>query len=126
MATYYAPTERSLTHSNIRLECDPALIRAIWKADSLDALVTVYPAADGDIIPPYGRLPSLREAKRQAIDHAAGFHGVMHLGWHRRKQAHIYYLDAGDPYAPTLIFCGDRMTIGCWGDLVERGDIIDY
>src|SRR5690606_23049987 len=123
MTTYYAPAERNLTHSKIRLDCDPALIRAIWKADSLDALVEVYPAADGDIIPRHGRLPSLREAKRAAIDDAAGSHGVTHLGWRRRKPGHSYHLSAGGPDVPTLSFCGDRMAIGWWGDLVARGCI---
>lgn len=123
MTTYYAPTTRALSHRNIRLDCDPELVRAIWKADSLDELAKVYPEADGTIIPRYGRLPSLRTAKREAINQAAGFHGVLHLGWHRRNHAHVYYLNAGDAYAPTLIFCGNRMTVGCWGDLVERGYI---
>ena len=126
MPTYYAPAERNLAHSKIRLDCDPALVRAIWKARDLDELAEIYPEADGTVIPRYGRLPSLRTAKREAINHAAGFHGVLYLGQHRRNRAPVYYLNAGDPYAATLIFCGDRMTVGCWGDLAERGYIADY
>ena len=123
MPTFYAPTARALAHQNIRLDCDPKLIRAIWKARDLDELAEIYPAADGTIIPRYGRLPSLRTAKRGAINQAAGFHGVLYLGQHRRNHAPVYYLNAGDPYAATLIFCGDRMTLGCWGDLIERGTV---
>lgn len=31
------------------------------------------------------------------------------------------YVNMGDPYVETLIFCYDagRYTVGCWGDLVE-------
>lgn len=32
------------------------------------------------------------------------------------------YLDAGDPYTPTLIYKRDtdNLYIGCWGDIAER------
>lgn len=34
---------------------------------------------------------------------------------------HIWYLNAGDTYATTLIYNSrtQRVTIGCWGDLVD-------
>ena len=36
------------------------------------------------------------------------------------EKPHIFYLNAGDTYATTLIFNyeQDRFTLGCWGDLV--------
>lgn len=111
-----APSVAILSHHNIRLDCDPELIRAIWKARDLEELVAVYPAAvDGNRLEPV-----LHVAKREAVNHAAGFHGVEYLGWHKRTGAHVYYTNAGDPYAPALIFQGRRLSVGCWGDLVER------
>lgn len=121
MRTYYAPSIKSLSHQNIRLECDPALVRAIWRAQGLTELRTVYPAAARII--ERQRFPDLASAKMESLNHAAGFHGVECLGYHKRQCRHVFYLNAGDPYAPTLIFIGDRMTVGCWGDLVESGVI---
>lgn len=117
---WIAPSLASLSHGNIRLDCEPELIRAIWKARNLDELAAVYPAADGTIIPTCGPLPKLRQAKREAVDRAAGFYGVEYLGWHKRNREHVYYANAGDTYAATLIFQGRRMLVGCWGDMVER------
>ncbi len=113
---WIAPSVASLSHQNIRLECEPELVRAIWKARNLDELAAIYPAAiDG------ARLePVLHVAKREAVNRAAGFHGVEYLGWHKRNGAHVYYTNAGDPYAPALIFQGRRLSVGCWADLVER------
>ena len=117
---WIAPSLANLSHLIIRLDCEPELIRAIWKARNLDELAAVYPAADGTIIPTCGLLPNIRQAKREALDRAAGFYGVEYLGWHKRNREHVYYANAGDPYAPTLIFQGRRLSVGCWTDLVER------
>ena len=51
------------------------------------------------------------------------FHGIEYLGIHKRSNDRVYYLNAGDPYATTLIFKGNRAFVGCWGDLVERNAI---
>ena len=66
-----------------------------------------------------GREPYLLQVKRQLLNDLAGFHGVEYLGQHRRSGRSVRYLNAGDTYATTLIFTGRRMTVGCWGDLVE-------
>lgn len=34
----------------------------------------------------------------------------------------IEYLNAGDTYATTILFVNGRYRIGCWGDIVERGN----
>lgn len=46
------------------------------------------------------------------------FHGAESL---YPEQPNIYYLNAGDTYATTLLYDHDEMefSIGCWGDLME-------
>lgn len=67
-------------------------------------------------------IPNRREA-REAVDSIIGTYGVEHLGLHKRAGEHAYYCNAGDTYAPTVLFTGLRMYVGAWGDLVERGHI---
>lgn len=118
---WIAPSAARLSHQTIRLDCEPELIRAIWKARNRDELAAVYPAAVYPAAFDFERLePVLHVAKREAVTHAAGFHGVEYLGWHKRNGSHVYYANAGDPYAPALIFQGRRLSVGCWADLVER------
>lgn len=59
-----------------------------------------------------------------AIDCIVGTHGVEGLGEGRSGDfAPPYeYLNAGDPYATTLIYSrrSHACVIGCWGDIAER------
>jgi len=57
---------------------------------------------------------------KRRIDQILETHGVEYLGKHKRTGLHVYYCNAGDTYATTVIFHGDNLTAGCWGDLVER------
>lgn len=66
-----------------------------------------------------------RAVARQRIDGILGTHGVEYLGYHRQRRIGVYYCNAGDPYANTVVFLGPVMRTGCWGDYVERGHIID-
>lgn len=54
------------------------------------------------------------------IDKIIHTHGREYLGLHRRRHDHVYYLNAGDTYNTTIIQIGIQLTVGCWGDLVER------
>lgn len=119
---YRAPSVKTL--AELKLDCEPQLIRAIWKAESRAELYRVYPQAE-PIDRAHYNAPSLRELKRQCIDCAAGYHGVEYLGWHRRKGQHVYYANAGDGYVATLLFAGNLLSVGCWADLVERGYIAE-
>lgn len=58
---------------------------------------------------------------RKKVDELIGTCGVEYLGAHKRTGLDVYYCNAGDPYATTVIFHGDNLQVGCWGDLVERG-----
>lgn len=57
---------------------------------------------------------------RERIDAILRTCGVEWLGVHKRLGKAVYYCNAGDTYATTVIFIGGRLVVGCWGDLVER------
>lgn len=129
-AAWSAPSVDTLSHRNIRLDIDPQLVRDIWRAKEEDTLKHVleraghpeaYQKAYDQVAPTCraGRDPYLLQVKRQLLNNLAGFFGVEYLGVHRRSGRSVRYLNAGDTYATTLIFTGRRMTVGCWGDLVE-------
>ena len=52
-----------------------------------------------------------------------GTFGVEHTpaGNNRRSPA-FDYLNAGDSYELTLMYINGRFRVGCWGDIVERGN----
>ena len=129
-AAWSAPSVDTLSHRNIRLDIEPQLVRDIWRAKEEDTLKHIlgraghpeaYQKAYDQVAPTCrpGREPYLLQVKRQLLNDLAGFHGVEYLGQHRRSGRSVRYLNAGDTYATTLIFTGRRMTVGCWGDLVE-------
>lgn len=123
---FIAPSIASLSHQNIRLDCEPEIIRALWKSKNLDELLNIYQGEETEIIPRYGKLPGLRTAKRAAINNMAGFHGIEYLGRNRRTGEDVYYCNAGDPYAATLIFQGRIMRVSCWGHYVENNLVIPF
>ena len=50
-------------------------------------------------------------------------HGVEYIEAGRgAKSPTIEYVNAGDPYITTLMWTRGRYCIGCWGDIVERGN----
>jgi hypothetical protein len=61
-----------------------------------------------------------RQSAREQINAVLRTHGVEYLGQHKRTGEHVYYCNAGDTYAATVLFSGLRMHVGCWGDLVEK------
>lgn len=71
---------------------------------------------------PYGSAMWRTTVALHAINVILGTHGVESLG----PVDHLYgppyeYLNAGDPYTSTLIYCRrtDSLTVGCWGDIAE-------
>jgi hypothetical protein len=62
-----------------------------------------------------------RKEAREKIDAILKTYGVEFLGQNKRSGNYIYYCNAGDSYAPTVIFHGLSMSVGCCGDIVERG-----
>jgi hypothetical protein len=57
---------------------------------------------------------------REQIDQILRTSGVEYLGEHKRSGHNVYYCNAGDTYATTVLFIGPRLVVGCWGDLAER------
>ena len=41
---------------------------------------------------------------------------------HNMRSPAIEYLNAGDTYTDTLLYVNGRFRVGCWGDIVERGN----
>lgn len=64
-----------------------------------------------------------RASARTAIDEILGTHGVEYLGFTKRTTHEVYYCNAGDTYATTILFIGPHLRVGCWGDLMERGTV---
>lgn len=56
---------------------------------------------------------------RERIDAILRTSGVEWLGVHKRAGKSVYYCNAGDTYATTVLFIGHRLIVGCWGDLAE-------
>jgi len=108
--------------SNLKLDCDPQLIRKIWKARDTETVLQLVPHLDKarPLAFRYWNTTPLWEAQRAAIDLVAGFHGVEYLGEHRRAGGSVYYCNAGDTYAGTICFHNGRLFVSCWGDLIER------
>jgi hypothetical protein len=66
-----------------------------------------------------------RLVARQRIDGVINTHGVEYLGHHKRRHLPVWYCNAGDTYATTVVFFGPVMRVACWGDYVERGLVVD-
>ena len=106
------------TLESLYLSCDARLIRAIWKTENEDELFSIYPQAE-EIANSYYHRPSLLELKKECINLAGEYHGVEHLGRHARSGREVFYCNAGDTYAGTIVFIGTRLIVSTWGDLVE-------
>jgi hypothetical protein len=59
----------------------------------------------------------------EAIFSDLGTFGVEHQpAGSNRLSPSFDYLNAGDSYELTLIYIRGRFRVGCWGDIVERGN----
>ncbi len=64
---------------------------------------------------------ALLAAEKQYVD--CGTFGVEHIGRGKNSRSPaIEYLNAGDTYATTVLFVRGQFRVGCWGDIVERGN----
>lgn len=41
---------------------------------------------------------------------------------HNQRSPAIHYVNLGDTYSTTLMLINGRFIVGCWGDIVERGN----
>lgn len=57
------------------------------------------------------------------IDEILGTHGVEYISQGRNaKSPAITYCNTGDTYGTTILYVNGRYRVGCWGDIVERGN----
>lgn len=99
---------------------------------SVKALIAAFPhlteEAQGERN--YGANRIRRAMKHERPEHAMGIidiylntHGVEYIPQgHDKRSPAITYCNAGDPYTATILHVNGRYRIGCWGDIVERGN----
>lgn len=113
------------TLAQVKLDCDPTLIRSIWRAATREDLLHITDPAG--VTPEESCLWKMKaaEIKRAAVDRAGGFHGLEYLGVDRRTGLAVYYCNAGDTYATTIFFQGSRLYVSTVGDEIESGRIAE-
>ena len=96
-------------------------IRAILECKTVESVCEISGAASRMVGSCYHR-PSL-PVKLEAINGIMDGCGVEYIpaGRNRRSPA-ITYVNVGDPYLTTLMWVRGRYVVGCWGDIVERGN----
>ena len=121
-------TVKSLLEIKDVTEDDAKLIRKVWNIVGATALrdFLARPAINDK-----GRFNYALEQrgsvniKQAAVNRILGTHGVEYLGKRKGNRNHVYYCNAGDTYATTVLFDGDHLRVGTWGDLVERDLMTD-
>lgn len=136
------PSIENLLRNNLADSPEQAMAASLlWKRNW--AALEGRNVFDGGDTPVLDQLPATRrwvracyhrprpsEMRREALNELLGFHGVEPLYKTRHEpgrgqvstdEIFAHYLNAGDPYVPTLIFRVGRTgpRIGCWGDLPE-------
>ena len=93
-------------------------------APSIRALMTLKDVTENDareIRAVWHQVRSRSEA-RGLIDEILRTYGAEYLGDLIRPRGigrSVYYCNAGDTYASTILFCGPRAWVGCVGDLFD-------
>ena len=55
------------------------------------------------------------------INGILGLYGVEYIQGRNSKSHAILYCNTGDPFDITMLYANGHYRIGCWGDIVERG-----
>ena len=67
--------------------------------------------------------PCHAPSRLELIDEVLGTFGVECIPHgHNTKSPTIYYCNAGDTYRTTVLRVNGQFRVGCWGDIVERGN----
>jgi len=67
--------------------------------------------------------PWLSEVRAEALNECLGTYGVEYMPHPKDTCTEFFgatYLNAGDPYATTLVRWRGIWRVGCWGDIAER------
>ena len=92
--------------------------------DALKAAISgKYPATDRWIKACYN-VPRMHDIKLSIADEIIGTYGVEYIEAGSNSQSPaIWYCNSGDTYTTTLLYVAGRgYRVGCWGDIVERGN----
>lgn len=97
-------------------------IRSILECKTVEAVCELSGAASRMFGACYHR-PSLQSVKLEAINDLMEGCGVecIPAGSNKRSPA-IEYVNVGDTYMDTIMWTRGRYVVGCWGDIVERGN----
>lgn len=97
-------------------------IRAILECTSVEAVCEISPAASRMFSACYHR-PTLQLVKLEAINELMDGHGIEYIpaGSNKRSPS-IEYVNVGETYLETIMWTRGRYVVGCWGDIVERGN----
>jgi hypothetical protein len=68
----------------------------------------------------YRDLQTLKLDTASYLTHGCGVEYISR--GHNAKSPSIEYVNHGDPYKVTLMWTRGRYVVGCWGDIVERGN----
>jgi len=107
-----------------------ALIRLIWHTEDAYLVASLAAVAvDREALSReawtarHGDAPAPLQDKMDAVDLILSTFGVCYLGIMRGSGNPVHYCNAGDPYAPTVVFSGGSLRVGTWGDLVAKGNV---
>lgn len=62
--------------------------------------------------------PHTYDLRLHCLDARIGTYGVE--CFHTKHGEPVFYLNAGDTYAPTIVRFRGRYRVACWGDIAER------
>ena len=97
-------------------------IRSILECRTVEAVCSINGAASRMFGACYFR-PSLQSVKLEAINDLMDACGVEYIPAGRnRRSPSIEYINVGDTYLDTIMWTRGRDAVGCWGDIVERGN----
>lgn len=98
------------------------VVRAVLQSASRNFILAVSDAASERERRSYNP-HSLTTLKLDAVDELIETHGVEYIpAGHNQKSPAISYCNAGDTYTTTLLHVNGSFRVGCWGDIVERGN----
>lgn len=100
-----------------------ALLRAIMRGTAPKICKSCKADMPSDRLCGYFHDGQHRYSRMTRIDAVLGTYGVEYIpAGNNTKSPAIHYCNAGDPYATTILKVNGHFRVGCWGDLVERGN----
>lgn len=100
-------------------EQDANRIRLVWYSANWASLRLAYP----ELGVTESSTEAFRAVLRECIDRILGTCGIHLLGYSVGRSVPVYYCNAGDTYATTVLFWGHNMRVGCIGSLLENNRV---